>query len=297
MATTVARLSSNGVYFTNTYFDEIAYTNNKISTTAMYSGGFDEVAIKGGSVAKRETSDGRVLVSGYFDEITGIANVITSGLILFLDAGNPASYPDAGSTWTDLSIYGNSATLVNSPTFSTTNGGIINLNGSNQYTVSNNLVSQLGASSSISEFIWVRPTAQGQIVVELGSTTPSSGWHDSNIEINSSGAISMSIWQGSLNNRVTTSNLSFNNWYYVGFTYDGATLTGYLNGTAIGTTTFSRQVNGSNYYYAIGPADSTNMGTNAYLTGSVAVFQMYNRAIQAGEVSQNFNAQRNRFGI
>ena len=297
MATTVARLSSNGVYFTNGILNEITYTTNKITNNTLYSGGFDEITIQGSSTAKRETNDGRVLVSGYFDEVTGIANIITSGLILFLDAGNPASYPGTGSTWTDLSIYGNSATLVNSPTFSTTSGGIINLNGSNQYTVSNNLVSQLGASSSISEFIWVYPTARGQIVVELGSTTPNSGWHDSNIEINSSGAISMSIWQGSLTNKVTTSNLSFNTWYYVGFTYDGTTLTGYLNGTAVGTTTFSRQVNGSNYYYAIGPADSTNMGTSAYLTGSVSIFQMYNRAIQASEVLQNFNAQRNRFGI
>jgi hypothetical protein len=63
MATTVARLSSNGVYFTNTYFNEVAYTSNKLSITAIYSGGFDEVTIHGGAVAKRETNDGRVLIS------------------------------------------------------------------------------------------------------------------------------------------------------------------------------------------------------------------------------------------
>jgi Concanavalin A-like lectin/glucanases superfamily len=74
MATTVARLSSNGVYFTNTYFNEITYTSNKVSTSAIYSAGFDEVSIHGGNVAKRETNAGQVLVSGYFDEVTGISS-------------------------------------------------------------------------------------------------------------------------------------------------------------------------------------------------------------------------------
>ena len=77
MATTVARLSSNGVYFTNTYFDEITYTLTKITSGANYSTEFDEVTIQGGSVVKRETYDGRVLVSKYFDEVTGITYLIT----------------------------------------------------------------------------------------------------------------------------------------------------------------------------------------------------------------------------
>ena len=72
MATTVARLSSNGVYFANTYFDEITHTINKTSIDAIYSSTFDEITIQGTNVAKRETTDGGVLVSGYFDEVTGI---------------------------------------------------------------------------------------------------------------------------------------------------------------------------------------------------------------------------------
>ena len=43
MATTVARLSSNGVYFTNGVLDEVTYTTNKISSIAIYSAQFDEV--------------------------------------------------------------------------------------------------------------------------------------------------------------------------------------------------------------------------------------------------------------
>jgi len=70
--TIATRLLSNGVYFTSNYFDETTYNTNKTSLDTIYSGEFDEVTIQGSSVAKRETNDGRILVSGYFDEVTGI---------------------------------------------------------------------------------------------------------------------------------------------------------------------------------------------------------------------------------
>jgi hypothetical protein len=82
MATTVARLSSNGVYFANAfenvYFDEVSYTISRTTSAAIFSSEFDEITILGGSISKRDTYDGRVLVSGYFDEVTGVlpANAI-----------------------------------------------------------------------------------------------------------------------------------------------------------------------------------------------------------------------------
>ena len=38
--------------------------------------------------------------------------VVTSGLVLLLDAANPASYPGTGTTWTDLSSSTNVGTLI-----------------------------------------------------------------------------------------------------------------------------------------------------------------------------------------
>ena len=42
--------------------------------------------------------------------------IVTNGLLLYLDAGNPASYPGSGTTWTDLSSNANSATSLRSAT-------------------------------------------------------------------------------------------------------------------------------------------------------------------------------------
>lgn len=68
----VARLLKSGAYLTSTHFDEVTYAQNKISQTAIHTKQLDEVTIKGSNVAKRETRDGKLLVSNYFDEVTPI---------------------------------------------------------------------------------------------------------------------------------------------------------------------------------------------------------------------------------
>jgi hypothetical protein len=59
--------------------------------------------------------------------------IVTDGLVLCLDAADPKSYSGSGTAWTDRSGNGNDATLVNGPTFSTTNGGVIVFDGSDDY--------------------------------------------------------------------------------------------------------------------------------------------------------------------
>ena len=43
--------------------------------------------------------------------------IVTDGLVLYLDAANPKSYPGTGNVWNDLSGNGNDAILINSPTY------------------------------------------------------------------------------------------------------------------------------------------------------------------------------------
>jgi hypothetical protein len=50
---------------------------------------------------------------------------VTSGLVMSLDAGNAASYPGSGTTWTDT-VGSKAFTLFNGPTYSALNGGYIN---------------------------------------------------------------------------------------------------------------------------------------------------------------------------
>ena len=59
-------------------------------------------------------------------------DIVSDGLVLYLDAGSPNSYrPDFGTTWRDMSGFNNSGSLVNGPTYSTANGGNIVFDGIN----------------------------------------------------------------------------------------------------------------------------------------------------------------------
>ena len=231
---------------------------------------------------------------------TAVPALVSSGLICHLKTA-----PPTGSTWTD-DVGNSNATLANSPTYSSSNGGYISLNGSNQYVMtSTSLNAQISGTSpnkstAQSIFIWCYPTEQGVIVSEIGQPTINTAWHDSNIEMSSGGLISFSVWHGSMVNRVTSTSRSFNAWYNLGWTYSGTTLTAYINGTSVGTATLTRQApfnNGFNLHYALGATDATNMGEGSYCAMRVGSFQVYNRALTAEEVTTNFNSNKSNYGL
>jgi len=232
---------------------------------------------------------------------TAVASVVSSGLICHLKTA-----PSTGSTWTD-DVGNSNATLANSPTYSSSNGGYISLNGSNQYIMtSTSLNAQISGTSpnkstAQSIFIWCYPTEQGVIIAEIGQATINTAWHDSNIEILSSGVVCFSVWHGSLTNKVSSTAKSFNTWYHLGWTYSGTTLTAYINGVSVGTATLTRQApfnNGYNLHYALGATDGTNMGSDgSYCAMRVGSFQVYNRALTADEVTTNYNSNKANYGL
>ena len=227
--------------------------------------------------------------------------LVSSGLICHLKTA-----PPTGSTWTD-NVGNSNATLANSPTYSSNNGGYILLNGSNQYVLtSTSLNAQISGTSpnkstDQSIFIWCYPTEQGIIVSELGQASINTGYHDSNIEMTSGGVIYFSCWHNGLTNKVTSTSRSFNAWYNLGWTYSGTTLTAYINGVSIGTATFTRVPpfnSGNNLHYGLGAIDGTNMGSDgSYCAMNVGSFQVYNRALTGSEVLMNYNSNKSIYGL
>jgi hypothetical protein len=60
--------------------------------------------------------------------------IVTTDLVLQYDAGNVASYPGSGTSWSNLEATTLTSTLTNGPTFTTDNGGMIVFDGTNDYT-------------------------------------------------------------------------------------------------------------------------------------------------------------------
>jgi hypothetical protein len=189
------------------------------------------------------------------------------------------------------------ATLVNSPTYTSTSGKYLTFNGVNQYAMTGNLASKVpGVTTSL--MMWIYPTGNGVIVTELGQGTPTSGWHDSQIEITGGNTLRVGIWNSnivSLNTPIT-----LNTWNLVGFTYDGTRLTGYKNGVSFGSVVTARtspQQSGNGLYYGIGLTDTTHMGSGAYGAFRLGDFQVFDRGITADEVNRMYNLYAYRYGI
>jgi len=269
-----------------------------------------------------EAMNGHLVTMSNAAENTFVYNTWPSGWIGYYQdrvAGFAYSEPLGGYRWTELPVSTNlqadydvasytsgtslvdikngvNATLTNSPTYTSTSGKYLTFNGTNQYGITNNLASKVpGVTTSL--MVWIYPTGNGVIVTELGSGSPSSGWHDSQIEITGGNTLRVGVWgqSGNLSTPIT-----LNAWHLVGFTYDGTTLTGYKDGASFSSATVSRQApiqNGNGLYYGIGLTDSTNLGSGAYGAFRLGDFQVFDRGITADEVNRMYNLYSYRYGI
>jgi hypothetical protein len=207
--------------------------------------------------------------------------------VLCLDAGNSRSYPGSGTTWSDLSGNGNNGTLTNGPTYNSANYGSIVFAGDDDCVVVNNNASIL-SSTSYTKIACFYPTSftTGNNIISGGNSGQHAFWLAGGNKLNAG-------HNGSWSTVVSSTTLSLNTWYYGAVTFN--TTTGwilYLNGVQEATNTSTTTFTG-NGEILVG-AYST--GANVF-TGRIATTQVYNRALTAAEVQQNFNALRGRFGI
>jgi hypothetical protein len=218
--------------------------------------------------------------------------IVRSGLVLYLDAANRRSYPTTGTTWTDLSGNSNTGTLTNGPTFSSTNSGTIIFDGVNDY-VQGPTSTTLFSNRSFSVESWIFPAASPP-AEQIYFSAWSSGATQSAfvMRIYNTGVLRV----GYFNNDLDVSGISFNVWNHVTMTYNisGDLTSAYINGIFI---------NSSN----VGPFTpaSANIrigiwqfpGVEQPFKGNISTVSVYNRALSAAEVLQNYNATKSRYNL
>ena len=216
----------------------------------------------------------------------GFANnapIVTDGLVFYVDAGNSKSYPGSGTTWSDL-VGGNDGTFSASPTTDSANGGSIVFDGADDY-CSIQETSTLQTSTS-GEF-----TAASWFKYDTGTTTyPQIFWNRRTIiGINrlDSNKIYSYIGAGFFN---STTNAVSGSIYYVAVTYNNGALKIYVNGDLqnSSTVTLESQIG---YTPSIGAANSQSN----YYKGDIFTVHQYNKELSASEITQNYNALKNRF--
>lgn len=220
-------------------------------------------------------------------------NIVKSGLVLYLDAGSPNSFysPTAGTIWRDISGFSttrNNGTLTNGPTFSSSDGGSIVFDGSNDYvTLTSNVV-----NTTYSVDMWYK----------MGTNDNSYGYFIS------SGNNGLAINEGA-----TASGQTFGTIYY----YNSSTsniLTNIPSTTAWNhiVAIFSSSLNNIKIYgngvllsntTVTGISTTiTNIGryitgNGNFLKGNLASFKVYNRVLSETEITQNYNVTKTRFGL
>jgi len=221
--------------------------------------------------------------------------IVQDGLVLNLDASNTLSYPGSGTTWFDLTSNNNDGTLINGPTFDSANGGSIVFDGINDYVSFTTPPSTNSGTEKSSINIWIKTGTN----VSNNQTIYSE--RDGNVHIFNKLRINTNtfdyIFLTPSTILVLSSTIgtpSINSWYNICGTKDNNDFKIYVNGVLSNSSTTSM---GS---FLTSGTIFSNMGKETvglYLSGRVASQQIYNRALSATEVLQNFNATRARFGV
>lgn len=228
--------------------------------------------------------------------------IVRDGLVLYLDAANAKSYTSGSTRWTDISTGLNNGTLVNGPTFNSSNYGNIVFDGSNDYVTfsTNPNLYFTGTSpytlSVFANIVTSTPSPPAFINRENSSlVSPRNGynfWFYSNI---TQVAIASERWTGDGIQKVTYILLNnsecINVWNQYTVTYENSTLKFYLNGEF--------------KHSASAPGNITNTSTpleigklNTYYGNfKLSNAMIYNKALSPEEIAQNYNTLKTRFGL
>jgi hypothetical protein len=226
----------------------------------------------------------------------GPPKLVTTNLTSYLDAANKLSYPGSGTTWTDLSGNGNNFSLVNGPTFSSANGGSIVFDGTDDYLLISSLVWNYNADFTIQ--FWFTPSslggANGYGLFFNGNT----GSNANRVQIggNSNGSVYLNTVASTVGDDYTSAAglVTVGKWYNFAAVRSSGVITVYLNGVSVASGNVNYAVSQQSNLY-VGFIRSS--GALWYLNGRMSSILINNRSLSVNEVLQNYNVNKNRFGL
>ena len=233
--------------------------------------------------------------------------IVSSGLVLNLDASNASSYPGSGTTWTDLTGNGNNMTMSGTvPFVGSGQTKYFSYNGTaNYFTGVNNFTSSISSAITICIVASITDMSQRTALFSKYSTSGITGYV---LEI---GTIS-GLWTntmrwyaagtgGQSTDYRGTTPLNANTKYLFSLTYDRSTGTNalYANSTAISATQAGTNTVASDWAQGATPDLTGNYGPGLSIYSYMNEYMLliYNRALTSTEITQNYNALQSRFGL
>ena len=227
------------------------------------------------------------------------STIVTDSLFMELDASNYVS-----GTWTDETGNGNNAT-INGATWLSTDGGIFDLDGSNDnISIAHNSSLSLNTTTQKTIQVWVKfdalPALNVQIPVfgKLSSSFNFDGYWGG---LFSNGGTVRCVTNGTSIQRVSTSTstITTNTWYLFTFI---SRITSISNTTKvyINETEYITAAHGTDSYSEANPLYlgyiGAGVGSN-YLNGKIGACYFYTKGLSVAEISQNYNATKSKYGL
>jgi hypothetical protein len=225
-------------------------------------------------------------------------NLVRDGLVLYLDAANPKSYPGSGTQWSDLTGSGNNGTLVNGVGYTSDNGGAMVFDGVNDYIS----VGNVGANTTKTVVCWFSMSNVNTNMSLFGFGTQQSNTQN------------VYMWGGDNNGAFGFNNWNSDSWGYSGGENEIKNL-GFFQVVAefnfLDYTKHKLWINGQGKSISnvrgtnIQRTQSNNFGigyngwntSNQIWNGNISLIKVYDRILTTQEIQQNFNATRGRFGL
>ena len=239
----------------------------------------------------------RTVFGGHNNYVAPVAPPVleTNGLVLYVNAN---SYSGSGTSWSDLSGQSNTATLVGSPTYSSTPPSFTFA--PNKYGLSSNLITSFASATFIA---WLNPAQiQGNYTGLIFSRSPNSGATAPATGLNfyTNNSIGYS-WNDSPSTWGWDSGLQapINAWSMIAVTITSTSATAYLfnstnpAGLSRTNTVSHPSLTGLKFYIGAEPFD---LNSRAFV-GKLATAMVYRSALTQADLATIFNAQKSAFGL
>jgi len=232
--------------------------------------------------------------------------IVTDGLVLCLDAGDGKSYSGSGTTWTDRSGNGNNGTLTNGPTFDSNNRGSLSFDMLNDYidcgndtNVQFNSYSEMSMEAVFKTDFNVTDGHGNALICNRQS------WNQGNVcftmwHVQSNNSMMVQIGTNTSNQHVsvnTTSSINDGNIHHIQAVYDGSQIKVYFDGVLEATASQTGNILNRNakLFIGVGTTNATSPSYAYAWNGNIYSVKLYNKALTAAEVLQNYNATKGRF--
>lgn len=213
---------------------------------------------------------------------------VTTGLVLNFDAGNSASYPGSGTTWTDTAS-SKVATLNSGATYSSSNGGVIVFNGTNNVPITgftslaNNFTLECWyqanqVSSKYQPALYQTGTigSLGFMMGYYASASPANSWKATKYGV-------VDIYIGTIPQNT--------NWHQVTYTYSStAGVAVYVDGSSVGSYANTGNLSTST-------TNKIGFGESGNHNGSIGSIRMWNSVLSSAQVLQNYNGVKSKYGL